>query len=841
MTPAIVGREDDLARIFDAFASGVSIVTVLGPGGMGKTTLAQRFVEIEEQRDGATCFCDVSETRDESALVHAVAASIAPSRESRHESARELGAALAECGRSLLVLDNFEQAIAAAAFVSDLARHAPALRILVTSRERLAIRGEVVLELGPLPERDAVRLFRDRAAAVGGAIGSGDASIIETLVTRLDRIPLALELAAARTRVMTPSQLVARLDERFALLRRSRGGSEKHAALESAIAGSWDALAENERRALAELSVFAGSFTVAAAEEVLSADLEPLQRITALRDKSLVHMAEPGRLALFVSIREYAAARLAELDPAVVSAVRSRHARHFAERAHALNVSRLFQGTTPDSALRQALLDDRDNILAALGHAEAAEGELDAFVELACAVTHLYLAPGAASFDRLTAALARIGDDALDARTRLLLVRQGLASSLGRFEESQRDLEDVLATPNLPAKVRALALNTQGIQERVRSEYRASWDSHVLAEKELATLDLPRLRAINTACMGRLQCDFGDEALGRDYNERARAICVDLGDRWLEALVLGNLGQLEQEHGNFDVARDLLVLAVERFREASEPLYLGVYLGVLGDLSFEAEATDDARHAYEEASAFFSRWRAHRQAVALYAAWGALEARHGERVVAESHFARAHSAAERCDSPTVRLLVELHQASLRLRQAKDSGNATRVDEEHAHWAARRGHLARGIGDALAEGELGTVACSIDVRFALRMLDQALARDTVPAAALVIASDGAWFRTSGGAKVDLLRRGSLRRLLTALADAHARCRGDALTASALIDVAWPGEKLLDAAASTRLRVAIATLRKMGLKPFLRTGSDGYLLDPEATIECGINKD
>jgi hypothetical protein len=120
-----------------------------------------------------------------------------------------------------------------------------------------------------------------------------------------------------------------------------------------------------------------------------------------------------------------------------------------------------------------------------------------------------------------------------------------------------------------------------------------------------------------------------------------------------------------------------------------------------------------------------------------------------------------------------------------------------------------------------------------------MLGQALARDAAPASAsaLVVAEGAAWFQLRDGAKVDLLRRGPLRRLLDALTEAHSLARGSAVAPATLVEAAWPGEKLLADAAATRLRVAVATLRKMGLKALLRTGPTGYLLDPEATVQRG----
>ena len=156
----LLGRDRELLAVEDAFASGAPIVTLLGPPGMGKTRLAERLVELEIERGARTRFCDVSEARTEAALLHAIAACVAPAHEGGSALAVEdLAARLVGFGAMLLVLDNFEQVVAAAPLVSDLVRVAPELRILVTSRERLAARGETAIELGPLSPLEAARLF----------------------------------------------------------------------------------------------------------------------------------------------------------------------------------------------------------------------------------------------------------------------------------------------------------------------------------------------------------------------------------------------------------------------------------------------------------------------------------------------------------------------------------------------------------------------------------------------------------------------------------------------------------------------------------------------------------
>jgi tetratricopeptide (TPR) repeat protein len=628
----------------------------------------------------------------------------------------------------VLVLDNFEQITHAARAVSSWCGAAPELCVLVTSRERLAIAGEEVIELGPLGcpnesagatdvlESEAVRLFSARARAAGGDVGD-DTRALARLVRRLDGIPLAIELAAARTRVMRPKDLAARFEEKRDLL----------GALTSAIDWSWDLLSEREQSALASCSVFAGSFGAAAAEKVVGGD-DAVELVAALRDKSLLFATEGGRLALYVSIREYAEKKLAAMGADEPRLAHLRHARAYAEAVRPFNEARTFQGAAPDAELRVELTRDKENLLAALAfmerEAERKGGNLDAEEarvrsELAVGVALLQAAPAEACIDALSGALDREIDTPL--RVRILLARQSLWNSLARFQECRADLKALIEIPDTPRGVRILGLVMQGTQLRYQGLPRDAWQSHEEAARELATLDLPRMLAMNTACMGRLKIDFYEPAAARELNERARAIAASVGDRWMAGLPLANLAQLEQEEGNYEKAAARLDDAMQRFRESSEPHYVGVYASALGDLYFEWGKPDVARRWYDEAASFFGRFAAHRQTAVLHAAASALEATYGDVTDALAHLELAKKSASRGESPIVRLVVEAHGASLELRVARDSKDPKALEATLERWRAR----VRAIDEGKAP-DTEHATKSIDGRFATRILRRSLA-------------------------------------------------------------------------------------------------------------------
>lgn len=351
-----VGRASEVsdARRMIAHAS---VVTLTGPGGVGKSRLAARLADLvaPDFSDGAV-FVPLAEVRDADLVVSTIAEHVGLGGRSNRRALDSLCAALQD-RRILLVLDNCEHLVSVCAEVVDaIARSCPGLVILCTSRQSLGVAGEQILPVRPmsipepgealehLGDYDAVQLFLERARAVipDFTLTADNADDVVRLCHRLDGLPLAIELAAVRLRALSVRQIADRLDQRFTLL----GGAgrrllpRRHETLRALMEWSYELCSEQERLLWARLSVFAGSVYLEAAEEVCSGDgLERgsvLGVIEGLLDKSLLLRVEEAgevRFTMLETIRQYGAERLAETDPA---AWRRRHRDHFASFAHDL-------------------------------------------------------------------------------------------------------------------------------------------------------------------------------------------------------------------------------------------------------------------------------------------------------------------------------------------------------------------------------------------------------------------------------------------------------------------------------------------------------------------------
>src|SRR6266511_1891140 len=303
----LVGRERELQELLRLVPDS-RLVTLTGPGGSGKTRLAlQTAAELVERFEGGVFWVPLAAVSD-SELVEPTVAQAIGAQNGVADQIQDKG--------MLLLLDNFEQVVDAAPNLSELLERCPHLRLLVTSRARLRIAGERDYPVEALPENDAVTLFRDRAAV------AEPLEAVHTICRRLDGLPLAIELAAARTRLLPPDQLLERLEHALPLLTGGRRDApERQRTLRSTIEWSYDLLEEAEQQLFWRLAVFAGSFTVEAAEEVCEADLETLE---SLREKSLIRRWASGRLGMLETIREYASELLEDAEEA--ETIRRRHA-----------------------------------------------------------------------------------------------------------------------------------------------------------------------------------------------------------------------------------------------------------------------------------------------------------------------------------------------------------------------------------------------------------------------------------------------------------------------------------------------------------------------------------
>jgi predicted ATPase len=380
---SFIGRDRELARTVDALAE-VRVVTLTGVGGVGKTRLAlQAAAEVLPQFTDGAWLCELAPVRDPDAVADALAAvfDVAPRA---GQSAKQALVEFLGGKQLLVVLDNCEHLLEpASALVATLERSCPRLGVLATSREGLGIDGERMLavpslsapdadaDLAVVAEADAVRLFVERAQAVKAdfALTGDNASEVAQVCRRLDGVPLAIELAAARIPAMNPAELARRLDRRFEVLAGGRRGAvERHQTLRAAIDWSYELLSDAQRRLLGRLTVFVGGCTLEAAEAVCADDVVESaavwDAIAGLVAQSLVVAEDHGldtRYRLLETIRQYGEERLDEHGETAI--VRSRHAHYYAGLARALyNRFPAIESLTRFAA-------DQDNLIAAMSWA----------------------------------------------------------------------------------------------------------------------------------------------------------------------------------------------------------------------------------------------------------------------------------------------------------------------------------------------------------------------------------------------------------------------------------------------------------------------------------------
>jgi predicted ATPase/Tfp pilus assembly protein PilF len=310
LSTPLLGRDDELADISRLVRGGARILTLTGVGGIGKTRLAlQAAAELSDDYPDGLWFVPLAAVSDATMVESAIAQAVRAHGDlSDFLGARNL----------LLVLDNVEQLMPdIAAVVAAL----PAAAVVVTSRERLGLHEEQEVPVAPLPLDASISLFVDRARRLIPSFQPDEH--VATIVRRLDGLPLAIELAAARIKLLAPAQIEQRLARSLELLTTgARDVPERQRTLRATIVWSYDLLHDEERRALRALAVFRGGFTVEAAEDVAQADIETIARLV---DKSLVARAEPGRLFLLATIREFLLEQLvAEIDE-----VAARHAAYY--------------------------------------------------------------------------------------------------------------------------------------------------------------------------------------------------------------------------------------------------------------------------------------------------------------------------------------------------------------------------------------------------------------------------------------------------------------------------------------------------------------------------------
>lgn len=547
------------------------LVTLTGPGGTGKTRLALHLAQElgSELEDGAV-FVPLAAVTDPSLAPVAVASALEVGASG--ESPRQAVLDALRDRRLLLILDNTEQVMGIAPFVAELLSHAPRVLILVTSRERLNVRGEQELALPPLalPEAThegihsalsqddierspAVQLFVDRTRSVKPdfAVTAENAATIAAICARLDGLPLAIELAAARARLLSPDALLDRFDRRLDLLSKgARDLPERQQTMRSTIAWSYDLLSEEEQQVFSNLGVFAGGASLPAAEAVAlqSADETfDLDVLESLAEKSLIRILDgiEPRLFMFETIRDYARERLAA--SAEAKAVADRHAAFFLALA---------EEAEPELAGRRQTMWLRN-----LAHEQA---------NLRAAIAWLRQQDEGEQALRMSGALWRFwwlrGDTAEDRALMEALLR-----------------DSCIADP----LIRAKALNGAG----VLAESQGDWEG--AAKLHMESLAISRaqgdLRGVAWSLnnLGVVELNQGNFDQAQELLEENLAIAEQVDDPASIASALIDLGQIAHYQGDQPRAADLLTRALERFRALGDESHTARALNNLGTVAIE--------------------------------------------------------------------------------------------------------------------------------------------------------------------------------------------------------------------------------------------------------------
>jgi predicted ATPase/class 3 adenylate cyclase len=434
-----LGRKHELGMVVELLArDDVRVLTLTGPGGTGKTRLAlQASAEVAERFADGLWWVPLAPVRDPALVATAVAQALEVKEQPGRPLADTLAGSLAGM-RALVLLDNAEHLLPAVARDIARLRDANGSTVLVTSRERLRIQGEHVFAVPSMSPRDGVALFLARAAQLGAE--PAPAGAIEKLCERLDELPLALELAAARTRLFSPEQLLERLGQRLDLLRGDRDADPRQQTLRATIEWSHELLDETEQLVFRRLAVFAGGCTYDAVESVCGTGPDELQ---SLLDKSLVRRRDTDqgpRYWMLETIREFAVERL--LASGERDARREAHARHFVAQADERDVRR-FSIADPEGLAW--LSSERDNLQAAVDWA-LETGDDALFAVAARALCSWWLLTGTAreGLRRIEAVLQRRARQPPEVVTNLVLAASDLARFTGDEARAIELFEEIL-------------------------------------------------------------------------------------------------------------------------------------------------------------------------------------------------------------------------------------------------------------------------------------------------------------------------------------------------------------------------------------------------------------
>jgi predicted ATPase/DNA-binding SARP family transcriptional activator len=705
---SFVGRQDEVERVRKSLES-YRLVTLVGPGGAGKTRLAAEVASgLRDHAPGGTpddgsrdglrpdgiWIVELASVTDAADVPKAVLDSVglreshllpdAAQRITSRDARTRLLEGLADA-RALLVLDNCEHLIDACAHLADaLLASSPRLRIVATSREPLGITGESLFVVPPLAEDPAARLFADRATAVSPdfTLDGETRPLVTDIVRRLDGLPLAIELAAARLRTLPLAEISRRLADRFRLLTGgSRTALPRHRTLRAVVEWSWELLTPAERLLAMRFSIFPAGATpadvaaVCTGGELTAGEVDEL--LSSLVDKSLLQpLADGTRLRMLETIREYGAEKLAGRGEA--GGLRRRHATHY---------TALMGDAAPKLLTREQLgwlaqvRADRGNILAALRYWCDA-GEADNAVSLAVALSILALLLGAdADMAEWTGEALAVPGGA-DAGLRVIAEVVHMVASI--LNPAPARSTDAIGRPDLTEQLDAMDVEKYPVGALMRPVYAVF---------------------------------IKDEERLHRYLDQARGV----RDAWLSAAASLMTGSMAENYGNVDEARFYMAEAVDRFRVIGERWGLSMALRTAGNIAALDGSLDDAIHAYTEAAHLLAELGHEEDLVQVRLRLAELAARQGDMAKARELSAAARSSAEAAGSRFDQGIAAAWWAAFEVRWGD-------IDAARPHQAQAERHLERFAPTHPAREHVEAMVAATGVRIAIADNDLRAARE-----------------------------------------------------------------------------------------------------------------
>lgn len=771
----LLGRDGDAAQLLSWLQHRERLVTVLGPGGIGKTALTRALLAQCREFFSTVIECRLGQVTSAQAVLTHVASALSVPLLGDGEHSHELERALAAAQGLLLVLDEAEGVrVELADLLAGWLSCAPEVTFLVTSRGRLALPEEQVLQLGPLPAAAAVELFQLRYSGQRSpAPPPVPNEAVERLVVLLDGIPLAVELAAARARQLGVEELISRGPRRLDLLLSTPAKSQPHKSLRDTIAWSWELCSAKQRRVAEGCSVFRGGFRPSDLEGALD---EPatLDILGELQDQSFLislgptHPGGEPRFRLYEPIADFLDL---ELDSGRRRHLELGHAQRFATRG-ADSPRQFFSGKVVAS---DWLRSEEGNLEVAFERCASDEPLLAAQVAVPLAV--LYCTSGLYPHNRARLLRARecadrAGDTELSTLLQVLLARA--AGQRGLFEEAWLQAEP--RRPLGEGGAWQSALEAQLLEQR---GHVLGWRGEV--DEALQLLDAADALAGPAAleaqrvsfALQRAAAQFHAEKEGAEEQlQQCRRRIVALGAPRLEAAVLLLLGRCRYREGDAPGAAELLQQSLDRLRPVGDDLSA---LVTTAELAAALRTSGEVEEALD----------------VLEPALGEIRT-------------RAFPAAE--------LMLEAERGWCLLKLGR---------------GAELSNLPSKLRGLLPLCEVARA------RETAEELVQAL-RAEPPAPGLVVEAASRWFEI-GGQRVDLTRRRGVRLILDALA-AHRESGSETpMSVQQLFAVGWPGSSIRESSMRKRVYTAIWTLRSLGLEETLLTRGDGYVLDPEVALE------